>query len=345
MENNITNLDSKDVLTSIKNFPTQCENAFKNIKSITPENREIRNIVVMGMGGSALGAHVLNGLKILKLPLIISNEYSIPLWVNEHTLLFAISYSGTTEETLSATKEALERGVMVVGITGGGALEKILLEHNRPVYLIDKKDNPCDQPRYGVGAMMLIMLRVCIDNNLSIVNKEEMQKAIEELGVWQKNFDERNLLKEIYETSKSLENKMPLLIYAEHLSGLGNFMRNQIHETGKALAQTHNIPELNHHLMEGLSFPKENVNKLVVIFFESDFYSEKIKKRIMVTKDVLEKQNIKYITVSPEGDSKLSQVLIAMLYGMYLAFSIAIIHGKDPSVVPWVDYFKEQLAK
>ena len=87
---------------------------------------EIKNVLILGMGGSALPAHIIESLNILKVPMVTSHEYYIPSWVCENTLVLAVSYSGTTEETLSATNEAIERGAYIVGITTGGKLKEIL---------------------------------------------------------------------------------------------------------------------------------------------------------------------------------------------------------------------------
>jgi glucose/mannose-6-phosphate isomerase len=344
MEDNIKKLDGKGTLGSITNFPNQCKNAWEQT-DYTPRDIQIKNILVIGMGGSALGAHIVESLGVLKVPMTISHEYTIPPWVSEETLVFAISYSGTTEETLNATREALSRNAHVVGITTGNTLEKILKEKGASVCIINRNDNPCDQPRYAVGSMMMIMLKVCSSYNLLQLSENEVSGAIEELGMWQKTFDESNGIEQVYEETKDLENKMPILIHSEHLANLGRFVRNQIHETGKALAIAHEIPELNHHLMEGLAHPTDNVENIRVLFFESNLYSDKIKKRFSVTKDVLDKQHIVHRSIIIAGGSPLAQALIGMLRGMYMAFSLALVHKRDPSDILWVNYFKEQISK
>lgn len=343
MENNIQTFDKDNVLGSISKFGDQCKNAWEKV-IYNKTDRSIKNILVIGMGGSALGAHIIESLGVVNVPFYVSHEYRIPPWVNENTLVFSVSYSGGTEETLEATKKAIERSAYIVGITAGGALEKILKENNSQVCIIDRNDNPCGQPRYAVGSMMMIILRVCLSEGLISLNEENIQDAVGELEVWHSRLLESNGLEALYEDTKNLENKMPLLIYSEHLTNVGRFVRNQIHETGKALAITHEIPELNHHLMEGLTYPLSNKDTIRAIFFESELYGERNKKRFAITKDVLSKQSISYQSIKVEGKSKLSQALIAMSLGMYIAYFLALIHKKNPSVVPWVNYFKENLG-
>ncbi len=344
MENNIAKLDSKNVFASIAHFPNQCENAWKQ-ESYVSRDISIKNILIIGMGGSALGAYILDSLHILNVPMVISHEYSIPSWVDKSTLVFAISYSGTTEETISATEEAFVKGAYVVGITtdGDNPLRKILDGKKAPICTINKSDNPCGQPRYAVGSMMMKILKVCIAQNLCSLNEGDVTKAIKELTEWQKSFVSSNHIEQIYDEVKDLENKMPVLIHGEHLTNLGRFVRNQIHETGKAFAVTHDIPELNHHLMEGLEYPLDNVKNVRVLFFESNLYGDRIKKRFKITKDVLSKQNIIYKSINIDGETPFAQILIGMLRGQYMAFGLALIHEKDPSETMWVRYFKEQL--
>lgn len=343
----IKKYDSKDVLGSITLFPKQCRGAWENIKYEgglkEGEINPIKNILVIGMGGSALGAHIIESLNILSVPITMSHDYSIPKWVNTETLVLAMSYSGGTEETLSATDEALGYGAKVVGITTGGKLAEILKEKNIEVCIIDTKDNPCGQPRFGVGSMMMTMFKIFVAHDLCTLPEAEITHAIKQLEAWQNNNEE--ILDEVYKEAELIKNNILILVYAEHLTNLGRFARNQIHETSKTLALAHEIPELNHHLMEGLSFPEENKKLLHFVFAQSNLYSKKINKRFEVTKDVLHKQGIGHSDIQIDGETPLAQALIGMLRAMYFAYALAIIHQKDPSDIPWVNYFKEQLGK
>lgn len=346
-KNAIAQYDSKNVLGSVELFPNQCISTWNTSaeEKVGQSNGDIKNIIILGMGGSALGAYILQSLDIFTVPITMSHDYNIPNFVNENTLVLAISYSGGTEETISATQKAIAKNAQVVCITVGGELEKIAVENNLDLRKINTEYNPCNQPRFGVGFMMMHIIKVTTDYGVCNLGKEEVGKALTELEAWQNNFKINNSIDTIYREANEMKDFMPVLVYSEHLANLGRFTRNQIHETAKTLALAHEIPELNHHLMEGLEFPDTNKEKVYFIFFESNLYSEKINKRISVTKDVLSKQGIKYKTVDMEGESNLAQILIGMQRAMYLAYTLGIIHEKDPSDIKWVNYFKEQLAK
>ncbi len=363
MENNIKEsiekYDSKKIYESINMFHEQCTHAWENAHT-KPVGNVIKNVLVIGMGGSALGAYIIQSLNILNVPLSVSHEYFVPEWVSDETLVLAMSYSGGTEETLSATESALGKGATVVGITcapttpsfghpssgrRGENLADILEEKKCQVYTIDTSKNPCGQPRFGVGSMMAVMLKVFMTNELTTITEKDIQETFNELELWEKSFEETNRINQIYSRAEMVKDNILIYVYAEHLTNIGRFARNQTNETAKTLALTHEIPELNHHLMEGLEYPQENKKLLHFFFHESDLYADKIKKRFHITKDVLDKQNIAHTTTHMEGQTKLAQTFIAMLRSMYFAFSLALIHQKDPSDIPWVNYFKEQLGK
>jgi glucose/mannose-6-phosphate isomerase len=335
--------DTKNVFGSIDLFSEQCKGAWENTKYVASDVK-IKNILVIGMGGSALGAHIIESLDILTVPIAVCHDYNIPEWVNEETLVLAMSYSGGTEETISGTEEAINCGANIVGITVGGKLEEILKDRNIPVCILDTKENPCGQPRFGVGMMLVTMLKIFLAHDICKLSEKEIEDGIEELKDWQ-NKNKEIALAKIYERVKLLKDKIIVLIYAEHLTNVGRFVRNQIHETAKTLALAHEIPELNHHLMEGLKFPESNKKNLHFIFLESDIYNDKIKKRYEVTKDVLGKQGMENESVKIDGGTPFAQILIAMQRGMYFAFILSFVHQKDPSEIPWVNYFKKEMGK
>jgi glucose/mannose-6-phosphate isomerase len=339
----IKKYDTHNVFESMTLFPDQCKAAW-NTNPVSTKNKDIKNILIMGMGGSALGGYMLASLNSTKVPMIVSNDYTIPTWVNEDTLVLAMSYSGNTEETLSGFGKAIESGATIVSVTTGGTLAEISKEHNIPVHVIDRTRNPCEQPRFGVGAMMMEMLKIFGIFNVCTVSDKDVNDALSELQAWAENFKNTDQIENIYREAEAIKDKMPVLIHSEHLANVGRFMRNQINETGKTFAVAHELPELNHHLLEGLEFPKSNKKELYVMFFESDLFSAKIQKRIAVTKDVLEKQEIGFASFHVDGTTPLSQILICMLRDMYTAYMLGIIHQKNPNDINWVNYFKKNLA-
>ena len=152
------------------------------------------------------------------------------------------------------------------------------------------------------------------------------------------------LSEEIKNLANNLNNKAPILIGSEHLVGTVYAIKNQFNESAKTFSAIFELPELNHHLMEGLGHPDDLGNFLSFLFFESDLYSERVKKRYALTRDVLSKNNVGSLTYKLKSASKLSQVFETLCVGSMVVFTIAKKLEIDPTVIPWVDYFKAKLS-
>ena len=145
--------------------------------------------------------------------------------------------------------------------------------------------------------------------------------------------------------AKRLKDTHPFIITAEHLRGFANGFANQINETAKMISDFRYIPELNHHLMEGLKRPKSIHNTGLFVFLLSNLYSERIQKRFEITKKVVSKQNVKTHQIELQGKNKLEQVLEAFVLSSFTTFYMAILYETDPVAIPWVDYFKKKLGQ
>lgn len=336
----MANLDPKNVLGSVEMFLDQCEQIWKEAKSLQfPDSyRQIKNIVLCGMGGSAFGGYVTSALfkDSLKIPLVSNNDYHLPGFVSQNSLVILLSYSGTTEEVLSCWEEAKERGAQICGITIGGKLAEGLQKDNTPFLLFDPRFNPSGQPRLAPGYMVLGLNGILNKLGMISVSDQEVTQAISEV----KNFQDK-IKAQAKDLAEKIQGHIPVIFAAEFLSGNAHIIRNQANETAKSFASYSLLSELNHHLMEGLKNPPDK--KLLILFINSDLYSDKLKKRVELTKDVVGKNNIPFDEYLPEGSSKLSQVLNVLSFGGYLTYYLAMLYGQDPSVIPWVDYFKKQL--
>lgn len=335
-------LDPKDVLGSTGNLSFQCEQIWAQVLELelSAELKNCKNIVLCGMGGSAYGGYVAGTLfkDSLKVPLISNNDYHLPGFTDSNTLVLLSSYSGSTEEVISCAEEAQAKKSGITGITGGGKLEEFFRTNNLPALIFDPKFNPSGQPRLGTGYMVLGIIAVLNKLGFIQVSEDEVRQAISELKVGEENI--KSLAKTL---ARKLYGSIPVIFAAEFLSGNAHILRNQFNETAKSFSVFSLLSELNHHLMEGLKNPTDK--KLFILFANSEFYSDKLKKRIELTKDVILKNNIPFDEIKAKGSSKLSQMLYILSFGGYLSLYLAFLYGQDPSVIPWVDYFKEQLEK
>lgn len=338
----IKKLDPKNVFGSTGMLSSQCEQIWNDGKllSFPPHYKSVKNIIIAGMGGSAYGGHVVSSLfrNTLKVPLVVYSDYGLPAFTNEDSLVILESYSGSTEEPLSAFDEAQKTGAKITGLTSGGLLGKFLKSNSYPSLIFDAKYNPSGQPRLAPGYMVIGTIAILNQLGLLNLSDQDIVNAISRL-VTQKE----KIMEHAREIANKLQDYIPVVFAAEHLLGNAHIIRNQFNETSKSFSAFEDIPELNHHLLEGLKNPSGK--KMKMLFIESSLYSQKIQKRVELTRDVVSKNQVEYARYEPTGDTPLSQMLEVLSFGGYLTVYLALLYGQDPSVVPWVDYFKQQLAK
>jgi len=345
------------VITSIHKFPDQIASSLSDIiKLDLPTNySSIKNIVYCGMGGSRFPGLILYQLykSSIKVPFEFCDDYILPGSVNQDTLVVLSSYSGTTEEVLYTAQLAKDKSAKIIGFSVGGPLRDWLENNHYPHYTFDQQFNPSGQPRMGFGYTMGSMLGILIKLNLlnfqtnqvDFVN--EINKDIANLKTISKSYDvdvsiQNNLAKQM---ATSMKDHYPYLIVSEHLVGVGNCFQNQINETSKNISSYRVIPELNHHLMEGLQFPQDHATMALFVTFYSSLYHERIQKRFSITEGVVKQNNINVIRHNLVSETMFGQVLELSVFGSYVTMYLAGLYGVDPSKVPYVDYFKAQLKK
>lgn len=338
----IAAIDKRNAYSSVESFTKQCKQAWEETQKISfsEDYRDVENIVLCGMGASAYAALIIKALYhgYLSVPLELVNGYELPEYVAEGTLVLLSSYSGSTEEVLACAKTALLKKAKITGVCNGSKLGDFLKGNNFPSYIFEPTYNPAAQPRLGQGYMIFGHIGILAKIGLLSLPDEFVYNAID--FVEQKRNEIESLAKEI--APKFIE-KIPVIVASEHLSGNAHVLRNQLNETAKNFAAYSLISELNHHLMEGLTYPKES--PLLFLNLQSDLYSPIIQKRFVLTKEVIEKNGKEVIEIPIQGEDSLSQMLYGIAFGGYLTFYLAILYGQDPSVIPWVDYFKEKLSK
>lgn len=326
----------------------------KTSSKINNVSNGVNKIILCGMGGSALGAYLLKAafFDSLKVPFEIAGGYRLPGSVDSKTLLILSSYSGGTEEVLSVIGEARRRGAKIVGIAAataeagqGGKLAELLKKDGLPIFVFNTKDNPSGQPRMGLGYALFGLWGILAKLGLLTEPKWSeiilaAKSAIKKWGL--KSPANNNCAKWL---AKELQNKLPVLVTSGFLDGNGHIFANQINETAKQFVAHYPIPELNHHLMEGLQFPAENKKLLYFVFLESALYPKRIKQRFAITKKVLTKNKIKFTAHEIESKNVAAATIEALIFGSYASFYLAMLNRVNPAIVPWVDFFKKELDK
>lgn len=336
----------ESVLQSVRLLPEQISSAWENVQVLPiPEQfHEAEKIVITGMGGSALGGRVLQhyAKPHSPVPIEVITHYDLPEYVDEKTLVIVSSYSGNTEETLHAFDQALDKDAMIFVITTGGELKEKAQKEGVTSYVFEPEHNPSLQPRmatgYSIGALFALF------NKLKLIDipEGEISSALSVMKDYISQFEdsEESVAGEL---ASKIKGNIPVLIASEHLLGSVHIFKNQLNESAKSFSVMFDIPELNHHLMEGLVNPEANKN-LLFILFESKLYNDRVQKRYEITKEVLEKNNIRADRYMVNSDTRLQQMFEVLALGSFIQIHLAEIYGSDPIEVPWVDYFKERLA-
>lgn len=346
----IAKIDKENILGSVEALPDQCRDAWQEAQKVAVPNlyKDISNIIMTGMGGSGLGARVIDSVfhDELKYPLTQIHDYDLPGYTDHHSLVICSSYSGTTEETLENARQAIKKGAKWLAIGTGNELINLAREHNAPYYQIYPKHNPSNQPRMAIGYSVVGQLVLASKAGLFKLSEEDVDAMITTMKkVQKKNGVEvsvgQNPAKKL---AYKLKGRGIFYVSARHLVGAMHTVNNQLNENAKNLSADFQLPELNHHLMEGLKHPETNNKRLFIFFANSSLYPEKIQRRFEITKEVVQLNGIETYEYTLKSDTKLGQAFELIQFGAYVNLYLSILYGQNPAPIPWVDYFKAKLA-
>jgi glucose/mannose-6-phosphate isomerase len=301
-----------------------------------------KNVVLGGMGGSALYAMFVRTWPGVKVPFEVAREYELPLYVGPDTLFIASSYSGNTEETLSALAEATKRGAKIAVVAAGGKLQEIAREKN---YLLAAVP-AAEQPRYAVFAMFRALTDILAkagvlgaDDYASQLAQasEHLKKAVEAWGpeVPTAQNPAKQLAQEFLGKS--------LVVYAgPKLFPAAYKWKIGCNENAKQVAWCNQIPEFNHNEFIGWSQqPKDK--PYCVVDLRSNLEHPRVQKRFEVTERLLSGMRPAPHVVQVEGETILEQLLWAVAYGDFTTLYAALLNGVDPAPVELVERFKKAL--
>lgn len=321
------------VAESIRSLPQQMTQVVSDWKGVRKFQGNFKQVIVCGMGGSTLSADIIRyalGDQLL-LPIRIVNDYHLPSFADREALIIVSSYSGNTEEALSCYKEARRKKLNLFVITTGGALAQRAQRDQVFSYIFQPKYNPSHQPRLGLGYGIASLLMLLADiKACSLTGKKIIALA--------KTIRQEASAQEV----KLVQKRSAIIIASEHLIGVAHALSNQMNETAKTFAPYFALPELNHHLLEGLASISNPKKDWVALFLSSDRYISQVKKRYTLTEHIFTQQKILTYDKSFKGDS-LTQALRCLYWSASLTYKVALAQGRDTTAIPWVDYFKEQL--
>ena len=339
--------DPEGMLARIKELPVQCKQAWQAVMdfNLPADYRKIDKVVVLGMGGSAIGGDLVRTLlqDESKIPVIVYRDYGLPAFVDERTLLIASSYSGNTEETLSGFEPALKTGAKKLVMTTGGKLGQIAEKYRMPVFKIEYTA----QPRAALGFSFIPTLGVMQKLGFIADKSADVAETIDVLEKMTARLDEKSPTKsnQAKQLAQWLYGQLPVIYGAGIAAEAAHRWKTQINENGKAWAFYEVFPELNHNATVGYPLPKEVASKVRVVMLRSPTYNARVKLRYEVTAGLMKQAGVAYEYVDAEGKSALAQMTGLISLGDYVSYYLAILYQVDPSPVKAISYLKERLEK
>lgn len=346
-EERMRSFDKANMLDLLLGFPQQLQHAQKigEQTEIKIKTSNFQNIVICGMGGSAIGGDLLRSclLEEINIPIIMNRNYNLPTFVNERTLIIASSYSGNTEETLAAYEEAKRKRAEIICLTSNGKLRE-LAERDERTLIALPSGLP---PRSALGFLMVPIL--VIFNKLGFVGDktEDLQETIHlikhKAEQYHPSREQGNLAKTI---SRKLYGKLPLIYSsADHFSVVGLRWKGQFSENSKVLAFQNVFPELNHNEIVGWGGLKELQKKIQIVYLRDHQDYERNQIRMDITKQILAGETNPPIEVYSEGKSLLARIFSLVYLGDFTSLYLAILYGVDPAPVEKIEYLKRKLAQ
>lgn len=341
----VTRLDPKGMFRLTCDFPEQCRRALEI--SLAAElglgGKQFGGAMLTGLGGSAAGGDFTRALFDAQgsIPFTVNRDYHLPSWVNASTLVFCASYSGNTEETISAYHDAKNAGCTVIAITSGGKLAEMARADGFPVIQI-----PGGQPpRTALGYMLVPTIVAC--EQLGLLPTQPWEQAISVLDKaaahWATAKFEENETKQLGEFLFGKLSVIYGLGYWQSL--LANRWKGQINENAKNMTFSAAFPELNHNEILGwVEADKQGVANWVGLLLEDGTESAKMNERFRVTESLI-KQVCEFRRVTVHGDSLLEKMLVMALLGDFISLYLAALNGVDPENIDSINNLKTALSK
>jgi glucose/mannose-6-phosphate isomerase len=325
-------------------LPEQVADALESSRSVDslPEGDEIDAIVVLGMGGSGIAGDVLAGAAsdASRVPVSVVKSYDLPAWVGPRSLVFAVSCSGNTEETLATTETAFALGASVVVVAGGGELTKMAAEHGAPVVGVPSS---IPQPRAAIGAMAVPLLVIADRVGLVPGLVEQIDDAVEQLARRRDQLVGAD--SPAAEIARRIGRTVPLVHGAQGLASVAaSRWKTQVNENAKSPAMWAAQPELCHNELAGWAqFGDVTRQVITAVELRTSDEHPQVARRFEWVSEVLREVVADVVEVWAQGQTALARFFDLVLVGDFVSLHLAARDGVDPGPVPILAEMKEYL--
>lgn len=335
----IHNRDKSDALGVATKQLQQLEYKFDT--DFSPDSTP-QNVVIAGMGGSALAATFITAWPGLAVPFEVNRTYSVPDYVNEKTLFVASSYSGNTEETLSALAQAEQKNAQIVVISAGGKLAQLAKEKSYPLFTLPTGLQPRMAVFYNYAALIQLLVQAGLVEDAAKTELRKTATVIKESALqWKPDVPtNQNQAKQI---ALELVGKSSVIYASSQMFSAAYKWKININENAKNIAWCNQLPELNHN--EFLGWSSHPINKpYAPIFLQSSLDHPRVTKRFALTKKLLSGKMPEPIIVEAQGDTILEQLLWTVVLGDFVSLYLAMLNNIDPTPVALIEKLKSELA-
>lgn len=303
-----------------------------------------KRLIFSGMGGSGQAGAIVKDLAlgVSPWPIELIKDYTLPKWVDHETVVVAVTYSGGTEETLNTIIEAHERGAKVMILTTGGAAASLARKYKIPCFEHDYES----QPRVALPVHLGILLNIA--QRLGVVEIDD--KALAELPLLGARLAAQ------YETETStkgnaakqlaleLVDRIPIIVGDGALTAVAARWKAQFNENAKSPAYLETLPEMNHNALVGVGEPAAKAG-LYWLLLDSAFTHEQNKNRMILTDRFLKERRLTSRRLNWTATDALTEIVEALIFGDWVTYYVALLHGVDPTPVPGIADFKKQLER
>jgi len=341
----ISRVDSEDMWGLLCDFPKHWKEVMELTEGLTIniDVSKVNNICFAGMGGSAIGADLTRAysLKSCPHPVQINRHYEIPNYINENTLFIACSFSGNTEEILSALESAMQKGAQVIGVTSGGELKKLAINHEFD-YIQIPGGMP---PRAALAYSFVPLFRIFQTLGYLDETDEVLDDTYALLKDGVSSFEDIKG-NDALSLAEELDGSLPL-IYSDALmmEPVNLRWRGQIEENSKMLAYGNLIPEMNHNEIVGWEHIAHLTGRLTVVILQDKEDNLRVKKRMEIVKELVMDQALSVIEISTIGKTRLERLFSLVQLADWVSIYLALLNEIDPTPIAKIDILKSKLAE
>ncbi|MDO9555206.1 MAG: bifunctional phosphoglucose/phosphomannose isomerase [Atribacterota bacterium] len=363
LDGDFSELDKANMIELLEEFPQKMRDALRlgeefsipanflpapasNSFSAPGSTQNFKNIVVLGMGGSAIGGDLLSDYLAdeLAIPVVVIRGYDIPRFVDENSLVFAVSYSGNTEETLSSLKRCLEVKARVIALTSGGKLSIFARENNFPMIKVPAGI----QPRAAISYLFFPILKALERLGLIKERGGEIEETLNILQELSSEYGAKSPLKNNFakKVALNLYQHLPLVYGSEGLLGaVAMRWKTQINENSKWPCFWNVFPELDHNEIVGYEIENSVNRQVKIIYLQDKEGLFRVEQRREITRKIIKDKVAGFIVCPTKGKGKMARMFSLIFLGDLASYYLAILNQIDPSPVACIEDLKKELAR